>query len=301
MFLLSFALWTLSFARPALAVETIYLNSSADTALLQNFPSNNFGGQTYFNSGTTQNYTKNRGLMKFNIAGHLPAGAKITSVLLIVEVVGQPIDGDAPSTFELHRLLRDWGEGTGSGNPPTLGRPALYGEANWTHRFAQTTNTWEAPGGVPGIDFADFGSGEQYVYGTALSPYSFGSSPEMVADVQLWLDHPASNFGWMLISRSETENFSARRFASREDAFRAPILVVDYFTVKIDQIALANNKANLTFTMEAAYPYGIEFCDALSSSGWQTLANLPPQDTTASVTIQDPVCGSQRYYRLVVP
>jgi hypothetical protein len=290
-----------TFCGPAEGGETAYLNPSADTALLENFPTNNFGGQKYFNAGTTQNYTRNRGLIKFDLAAQLPAGAKITAVSLTVEVVGQPIDGDNPSTFELHRMLRDWGEGAGSGNPPTLGRPALPGEADWTYRFAQTTNIWATPGGLPNIDFADFGSSEQYIYGTSLSPYTFESSADTVADAQLWLDSPASNFGWMLISRSETDNFSARRFASREDLLRAPILTVDYFVVKIDQISITEGKANLSFTAEAGYPYRLEFCDALSSSTWQTLTNVPPQAATDSILVQDTLGGVQRYYRLAVP
>ena len=75
------------------------------------------------------------------------------------------------------------------------------------------------------------GSGDTYVYGVSQSPYTWEGYDEMAADVQLWLDHPAENFGWMLISRSEGEIFSARRFAAREDSFRAPSLVIDFTPV----------------------------------------------------------------------
>ena len=122
--------------------DTVSLNPSGDTSLLEYFPENNFGGQLYFNAGTTQNGPRNRGLLRFDLASLLPAGAIINTVSLTLEVVGQPVDGDASSTFELHRMLRDWGEGTGSGNPPSLGRPAIEGEANWTHRFAGGDLTW---------------------------------------------------------------------------------------------------------------------------------------------------------------
>lgn len=224
------AMGCVGFAASARA-DTVSLSPSADTALLEYFPENNFGGQIYFNSGTTQNGPRNRGLLRFDIASLIPVGSIINGVSLTMEVVGQPVDGDAPSTFELHRMLRDWGEGTGSGNPPTLGRPAEPGEANWTHRFAGSDQTWAAPGGLPGVDFADFGSGDTYVYGTSQSPYIWEGYEEMTGDVQGWLNNPAENYGWMLISRTEGEIFGARRFASREDSFRAPLLVIDFTPV----------------------------------------------------------------------
>ena len=285
------------------ALETVFLTPVADTALLQNFPSNNFGAQVYFNSGTTQNYTTNRGLMKFDLASVLPKGAKITFAQLTLEVVGQPVDGDTPSTFQLRRMLRDWGEGNKKGNPPTLGAPATMGEANWTHRFAQTTNTWAAPGGVEGLDFAAANSGEQYVYGMNFSPYLFDATTNMFADLQGWLAQPEINFGWMLLSTSEAENFSARRFASREDMYRAPLLQLDFFVVKFDTISVSNGAVNLSFTTEAGWPCAVEFCEALGAGGatvWQTLTNVPAAAVTGSVTVMDTAGAGGRFYRLKV-
>ena len=288
----------------AQALETVFLTPVADTALLQSFPSNNFGAQTFFNSGTTQTYLTNRALMKFDLAAALPAGTKITFAQLSLEVVGQPVDGDAPSSFQLRRMRRDWGEGTKKGNPPTLGALATAGEANWTHRFALTTNEWAAPGGVEGLDFVAANSGEQYVYGINLSPYLFDATTNMLADLQGWLAQPETNFGWMLLSLSEAENFSARRFASREDMYRAPKLQVDFFTVKFDAISVTGGVAQLTFPMEPGWEYRVEYCDGLGASGaagWQTLVNLPPVEVHETVTVTDAMGGGSRFYRLGVP
>jgi len=291
----------LSFKLCALSFESVFLTPVADTALLQSFPSNNFGAQVFFNSGTTQNYTTNRGLMKFDLATALPAGAKITFAQLLLEVVGQPVDGDAPSSFQLRRMLRDWGEGTKKGNPPTLGALATAGEANWTHRFALTTNEWAAPGGVEGLDFVAANSGEQYVYGINLSPYLFDATTNMLADLQSWLAQPETNCGWMLLSLSEAENFSARRFASREDVYRAPRLQVDFFVVKFDAIAMSNGVAQLSFPMEAGWDYRVEYCDGLGTCPWLTLTNLPPAEATGVLTLTDGMGGANRFYRLRVP
>jgi hypothetical protein len=265
---------------------------------LQAFPSNNFGAMAWFNSGTTQNYTTNRGLMKFDVAAHVPRGAQILSASLVVEVVGQPVDGDTPNPFELRRMLRDWGEGNKTGFPPTLGAPATEGEANWTHRFALTTNEWATPGGLAGVDFSPVASIDTFVYGVSFSPYTFDSTPRTVADVQTWLDDPAANFGWMLITASEGMNFTARRFASREDPFRAPALTIEYFAPRIDSLVVSNHVATVQFTAEAARNYSVEYCDLLGSGPWLTLTNLPVSEKTLPVSVVDASASTQRCYRL---
>lgn len=227
---LSSVLLTLSFSPIVAKADTVYLRPSADTTLHEYFPDNNLGAQIHFNAGTTQNGPRTRGLMAFDIAAAIPPGSTINSVSLTLEVVGQPVDGDAPSNFGLHRMLVGWGEGAGSGNPPFLGRPAMPGEANWTHRLAGST-PWAAPGGLAGVDFMAQFSSDTFIYGVNFSPYLFDTTARLVADVQLWLDQPAQNFGWMLLTQSENEIFSARRFASREDPFRAPQLLIDFTPV----------------------------------------------------------------------
>jgi hypothetical protein len=210
--------------------DHVTLTPSADTTLHENFPENNFGAQIHVNAGTTQNGPRTRGLLAFDVAEAIPSGSIINSVTLTLEVVGQPVDGDAPSNFGLHRMLLGWGEGTGSGEPPFLGRPALPGEATWTQRFAGLAE-WAAPGGLAGVDFAAQFSSDTFIYGVNFSPYVFDSTERVVEDVRLWLDQPGQNFGWMLLTQSEQEIFSARRFASREDLFRAPRLMIDFTPV----------------------------------------------------------------------
>src|SRR5437588_12887492 len=92
------------FALPALAVTT-NITFVADTTLSENWPSNNFGGMTFANAGTTQNFTRNRALFKFDVAASVPAGSKIKSASLVLEVVGKPQDGYNFADFGLHRML----------------------------------------------------------------------------------------------------------------------------------------------------------------------------------------------------
>ena len=52
------------------------------------------------------------------------------------------------------------------------------------------------------------------------------SSAQMVADVQSWLDNPASNFGW-LVRGDESSSTTAKRFDTRESA-SPPVLTIQY-------------------------------------------------------------------------
>ncbi|MDW8308191.1 MAG: DNRLRE domain-containing protein, partial [Verrucomicrobiales bacterium] len=118
---------------------TLTLLPDADTMLSEYFPENNFGAMPFANSGSTRMLTRNRALFRFDVAGHLPAGARIRSASLILEVVGQPAEPFASGRFNLHRLLKPWGEGTKTNAPgggAGQGSPATAGEATWTHRFA---------------------------------------------------------------------------------------------------------------------------------------------------------------------
>jgi hypothetical protein len=215
--------------------EEVLVFSTADTTLSQNYPNNNLGGLGFANSGTTQNFTTNRALYRFELSGVVPAGSVVTAAELVLEVTRVPVDGYNSSVFGLHRVLRDWGEGDNVTPPastsPGAGAPADVGEATWTHRFAGSTGTWGVPGGQAGVDFVAQPSALTPVYSLVNSPYLFGPTPGVVQDVQSWVNDPASNFGWMLISQSEELDFTARRFGSREDPFNPPYLNVSFIRV----------------------------------------------------------------------
>src|SRR5206468_3825148 len=110
---------------------------------------------------------------------------------------------------------------------------------------------WTIPGGAATNDYSPEASAEAAIYGVGDSPYTFASSPALVADVQGWLDDPAANFGWMLICQAEQFNYTARRFGSREDLGNAPYLVVEYEPPQIDLVTIANGQLNLSFVAQA--------------------------------------------------
>ena len=204
---------------PARAV-TIILNPIADTTLQEAFSSNNFGDGTSFQAGGRRKGGRTRGLLLFDIAGNIPAGATITSAALSLSVVGVPSGGVA-STFDLHRALAGWGEGNGSDHG---GSPGAANQATWNNRLGSGT-PWTTAGG----DFSPTVSASRAISG--LGAYAFSSTASTVSDVQGWLDSPANDFGWLMASAAEASPTSIRRFANRSDVANTPTLTVQYGVV----------------------------------------------------------------------
>jgi hypothetical protein len=211
---------------PVALAESVSLTPVADTTLFQFIPTNNLGGTVNLLGGTTMNGARNRPLLRFDLSS-IPAGATITNVTLtLTDLSG----GTFPaSNFQLHRLLVDWGEGTKTGNQ---GQSAETGEATWNSRFHNTT-AWSAPGGGAGTDYATAVSGATLVSpALGTNVYQFQSTAALVADAQMWLNTPAANFGWILISDGEGAAQTSRRFASSENtAGLAPVLCVEFTAV----------------------------------------------------------------------
>jgi hypothetical protein len=171
----------------------------------------------HFFAGETAMGFLRRGVLAFDIAGSIPPGSTITAVNLSMNVSRVPVD--TAYTVELHKLLADWGEGTSQATGDEgMGAPATPNDATWRHRFFDTI-FWATPGG----DFSATVSASQSV--GAVGQYTW-SSAQMVADVQSWLDNPASNFGWLVLG-DESAIATAKRFDTRESA-SPPVLTIQY-------------------------------------------------------------------------
>ena len=171
----------------------------------------------HFFTGVTVMGEIRRGVLAFNIAGSIPPRSTITGVSLSMNM-SRPFS-DSPRTVELHKLLADWGEGTsdapGEEGEGTLATP---NDATWQHRFFDTL-FWTTQGG----DFSAMVSASQSV--GPVGQYIWNSA-QMIADVQSWLDNPASNFGWLVLGDESTLG-TAKRFDTRESA-SPPVLTIEY-------------------------------------------------------------------------
>jgi len=199
--------------------EFALLRPAKDSTLVED-PSGalaNGSGEAIF-SGRINSTSRSirRALLAFDVATAIPPGSTVTGVRLWLNLSAT---STGPVSVRLHRVLTDWGEGTSSSGSGG-GAPAVLGDSTWLHRVYNDL-FWMHPGG----DFDSMPRGDAIVDQAGL--YAWESTPELVADVQSWLDHPESVFGWMLLG-DETRPQTVKRFDSRETPEEAnrPLLEV---------------------------------------------------------------------------
>jgi len=164
------------------------------------------GAGQYLHIGNTNAGSTRRALVRFDFAD-IPAGSVITGVEFRL-VVSQAQPGPQPCT--MHRLTSAWNEGDSvAGGNEGGGTGALPGDATWYH-----TNFSSAFWSTPGGDFVSAASAAFVV--DDLETYIISSTPQLVADVQAWVDGTQPNHGW--IFRGNEVGFgTAKRFASRQN------------------------------------------------------------------------------------
>lgn len=214
-------LFTVLLPVPARAV-TVTIPAAKDNTLYENVSGavSNGSGEYMFTGKTDQGFIR-RAVIQFDIAGNVPAGSTVNSATLRLNL--SRTRQNTQKTTSLYRILASWGEGGSNGaSNEGQGAPADTGDCTWIHRFRYPDVAWSTPGG----DFAAAASASAPVGGNASYTWT---SAGMAADVQAWLDSPASNFGW-LIRGDESANQTAKRFDSSENGTttRRPSLEIDY-------------------------------------------------------------------------
>lgn len=227
------------FAQPAL------ISPSKDNTLYQTTDGSTSNGVgDFLFVGTTNTTSNRRGLIKFDIASSLPAGATVTAVSLKMNV--SKVGATTATNVSLKRVTADWGEGTSNaGAEEGQGGAATAGDATWLHRFSPST-MWTTAGG-------DFSSTESAVVSVGgIGVYTWASTAQLVADVQGWLNDPTSNFGWIIIG-NEAAAKTSKRFDSRENPTSAnrPLLTVTFTaSTSVDDRAVRPT----VFAIQGNYP-----------------------------------------------
>ena len=213
----------LALSGAAFGFDTVTVTATADNTMYeyaqgQQDLSNGIG--MYFFAGETAGSSRRRGLIRFDISDSIPPGSTIRSVALTLHM-SQTAAGNV--NVSLHRCTNSWGEGnSAAGGQEGSGATAKANDATWRHRFYDTV-FWNTPGG----DFLATPSSTVSVGG--IGYYTWGSTPILVADVQGWLNDPATNSGWVVLG-DETTFQTAKRFDSRQnaDALVRPSLTITY-------------------------------------------------------------------------
>ena len=221
-FLLACGIVTLGLTGQAGAV-IVTLEASQDNTLYENSEGalSNGVGQHVFagRNGAGGGQLRMRGLIMFDVASRIPPGATINSIELGLHA-STPMSH--AGTVALHPVLSPWGEGLSNATMGEAGGAmSTTDDATWIHTYFNTL-FWNTPGG----DFRPEASANLAV--ATNGPQVIGSTPELVADVQGWLDDPGSNNGWLL--RQVDEAALAIRFDSRDHADPSvrPRLTVDF-------------------------------------------------------------------------
>jgi hypothetical protein len=212
-------------AGSALAVETISIRPIADNTLYESATgstSNGAGTAMFAGRNASPSNSIRRGLVLFDIAGSVPAGATILSAQLTLFNDAANV---GPATVSLHRVFESWGEGTSVAGGPSgggNGAPSTTGDATWIHR-SFNSSLWTAAGGT----FDASLSTTSLVEGPG--SYAWLTTPQFVADVQSFLDSPSTNFGWLLRG-NEAAPSTGKRFATREEPTidRQPTLTITF-------------------------------------------------------------------------
>ena len=266
--------------------DTLYLQAAADNTLYEDSTGLNSNGVgQYFFIGKTGIPELRRALIKFDIAGALPPGSVISETNLTMYMSRtNPI---APSSDAfLHECLADWGEGT-SDAPGNEGTPALAtaGDATWFNNIFPSS-LWTTPGG----DYAPTASGSVLV--DTEGYYTWTSTPQMVTNLQNWLDTPAANFGWEILGREDTVP-NAKRFNTHEnpDSLTRPSLQVIYTPpaslISVDLGVDTTICLGVPLSFDATYPN--------STYLWSTGETTPSISVTTTgvfhVTVTDTTSG----------
>ncbi len=206
----------------AARADGVTLEPAADKTLYESALGNLSNGKgVHLFAGVTAMDALRRALLRFDVASAIPPGSRITSAELHLFLSKATIT--SPKDVTLHRVLQAWGEGdSDASGEEGEGDFAEPGDVTWQHTF-HPDSFWIADGG----DNAATASATAAV--GAVGPYVWTTTPELVADVQHWLDHPADDHGWAVVG-TEGAGQSSRRFNSRENADVAsrPVLVIDY-------------------------------------------------------------------------
>jgi uncharacterized repeat protein (TIGR01451 family) len=251
---------------------TVNLTTVADNTLYEDPAGllSNGAGQHFFVGETAQSSgATRRGAIKFNLSS-VPAGSIIVSATLTLH---DSRSNNGAQSIALHRALQNWGEGNsnaglgGIGSGEGDGVPAAINDVTWVYTF-YNSQKWAQPGG----NFSTTVSAATTV--DAVGSYQW-TGAGLLADVQAWVNHPSSNFGWILTG-NESTRATAKQFDTREnsDPSTRPQLTVVY-TAPAADLTVAVHHTGIFHPGDSADTYSI------------TVKNLGAATDGTAVTVTD--------------
>lgn len=220
-FTLSFILLLVVFNVKAQTTDTF--NPNKYNTIYQSDTENlsNGAGDHIFAGNSLQGEAMNtrRGLLSFDLSS-IPSNATITDVKLTL-FMSRSISGAA--NVSLHKASSNWGQGTSDApGQEGGGAPSTANDASWSCNFSldavSCITSWSSVGG----DFVATPSSTISVDGGGSYEWN---SPELITNVQSWVETPSTNFGWFILGDETVA--SAKRFDATA-ATQLPVLEVTY-------------------------------------------------------------------------
>lgn len=240
-------LGVLGIAGLAHAAEQAILQPVADAAIYSENGNNGDGGGQFFFAGKNSSGNLRRSVLRFDIAGTVPAGSEITAVTFQLTAANTQGTGN-PAT--LHPLTEAWNEGsTDATGAEGSGAAAAIGDTTWTSRNFNSVG-WTTAGG------SFNGSVSDTISITGAGAYTWPTSASLVSTVQDWLDTPANNFGWILVGDETTAGATAKQFSSRTGT-TPPLLTVTYLLASYNPVLTVDATAALTALVGDVLTYSI--------------------------------------------
>lgn len=267
---------------PGVRAGSVSLNPAANAPITQK--TTVYSTDLYV--GTNGKSQNSRSLLKFDIAGNIPANATITSVTLTVQVTSAPPPANAVnSMFDLRPVLVAWDATS----------------ANWNNRTA--SSSWSTPGGAIGVDFSSQISQTNY-FDDNENAKTFVSSSNLVADAQAWLQNPGTNFGWVMISELQGTLYTERTMSSSSGG-TPPVLTIQYTLPAnpptLAKMPLTNGIFRFSFNAESNRTYFAQFIGNLPGTNWSTMTNFNAVPVATNFVVSDPLTPSNRFYRIQTP
>jgi hypothetical protein len=282
--------------KPVLPLS-VDLTPSADTYLFEQKPENNFGASTTLRVGTTAQSKRARPLIQFRLEGILPSNAVITNATLAVTVTKAPTTGGKPSALELHTQRFPWIEGA------QADLTAATGEPSWNQRATGSLD-WTSPGAAAGEDFEAIPVASTPVSNPG--PYTFLSNTALIQQLQEWVRSPLSNYGWLLLSDSESSTQTARELASRESGSTGPKLHLGYFLINSDEIPqiaaiqAIEGKLQLSIRIAPTIQAVLEESQSLTVPVWRTVLPLTGKADNTPLAVEIPASSENHFYQVRV-
>lgn len=268
--------------------DTLTVSVSADTWIFsESADFSQYGDFHGLAAGVNSHGSPMHALFKFDLS-QIPANATITSAALTLVAEKQNFSAQT-ATFELHRLIQPW----------------VATEATWNNRAADTP--WTTPGAAAEDDYSLTVSASQSVSDAFSTTYIFGSTADMVADVQSWVSTPDSNNGWIFKVADESVSPTSRRWGSTTIGDAASLTVIYTASAPPPQqptlsgAQVSNGQIQFTFNAEASRVYTVESRPAFDSSTWTTLTTFSAATTPTNYTVIDLIDQVTKFYRVRTP